>query len=146
MRVAHFELRRLLWPPPDYDIDPNDPHNVLWPKLLELALTLPFVLGFRTKDVARLLAATLCLEAASVWQFWWVAPLEARLLELNLERDALSMEYDRLLPQGSKTMANRRRVAELEARLGAVNRECSDLRLELKHAAAASTAEIGGTA
>ena len=61
------------------DIDPNDPHNVLWPKLLELALTLPFVLGFRTKDVARLLAATLCLEAASVWQFWWVAPLEARL-------------------------------------------------------------------
>ena len=79
MRVAHFELRRLLWPPPDYDIDPNDPHNVLWPKLLELALTLPFVLGFRTKDVARLLAATLCLEAASVWQFWWVAPLEARL-------------------------------------------------------------------
>ena len=79
LRVAHFELRRLLWPPPDYDIDPNDPHNVLWPKLLELALTLPFVLGFRTKDVARLLAATLCLEAASVWQFWWVAPLEARL-------------------------------------------------------------------
>ena len=75
-----------------------------------------------------------------------LAPLEARLLELNLERDALSMEYDRLLPQGSKTMANRRRVAELEARLGAVNRECSDLRLELKHAAAASTAEIGGTA
>ena len=33
----------------------------------------------REKDVARLLAATLCLEAASVWQFWWVAPLEARL-------------------------------------------------------------------
>ena len=56
------------------------------------------------------------------------------------------MEYDRLLPQGSKTMANRRRVAELEARLGAVNRECSDLRLELKQAAAAAAAAIGGTA
>ena len=75
-----------------------------------------------------------------------LAPLESRLLELNLERDALSMEYDRLLPQGSKTMANRRRVAELEARLGAVNRECSDLRLELKQAAAAAAAAIGGTA
>ena len=73
-------------------------------------------------------------------------PSEVLDLAANLERDALSMEYDRLLPQGSKTMANRRRVAELEARLGAVNRECSDLRLELKHAAAASTAEIGGTA
>jgi hypothetical protein len=28
---------------------------VLWPKLLELGLTVPFVLGFRTRTVSRLL-------------------------------------------------------------------------------------------
>ena len=62
---------------PEYvDIDPNDLHNA-WPKLLELALAVPFVLGLRTKVVARLLAATLLLEALTVWQFWWVHPLGA---------------------------------------------------------------------
>ena len=52
---------------------------MLWPKLLELALTLPFVLGLRTKLVARLLGATLLLEAATVWQFWAAPSLQARL-------------------------------------------------------------------
>jgi uncharacterized membrane protein YphA (DoxX/SURF4 family) len=52
---------------------------VLWPKLLELGLAVPFVLGLRTKLVSRLLVATLLLEAASVWQFWTVHSLQQRL-------------------------------------------------------------------
>ena len=29
-------MLRLVWSPEYVDIDPDDPHNVLWPKLLEL--------------------------------------------------------------------------------------------------------------
>ena len=79
LHVGNFELHRLIWSPEYVDIDPNDGHNVLWPKLLELALAVPFVLGLRTKMVARLLAATLLLEALTVWQFWWAPSLGAQL-------------------------------------------------------------------
>ena len=79
LRVGYYELHRLVWSPEYVDIDPDDPHNVLWSKLLELALTVPFVLGFRTRIVSRLLVATLLLEAISVWQFWAVDSLSLRL-------------------------------------------------------------------
>ena len=37
------------------------------------------MLGFHTRTVSRLLVATLLLEAVSVWQFWTVDSLSARL-------------------------------------------------------------------
>jgi len=52
----------------------GDGHDSMWPKLVEFALCLPFVVGFQTKNVARLLALSLSLEALVYWQFW--APAE----------------------------------------------------------------------
>jgi uncharacterized membrane protein YphA (DoxX/SURF4 family) len=50
--------------------DPPDGHDVLWPKLVECALVLPFVLGFKTGLVSQLLAASLVLEAMTAWAYW----------------------------------------------------------------------------
>lgn len=67
---------------------------------------------------------------------------QARLLELNLEKDALDMEYDRLLPNGSKTMANRHRMADLEARAMASpsGRRCPSSSLPLRVGSASPSA------
>ena len=47
--------------------------------MVQLGLTLPFVLGFRTRLVCQLLISALALEALTVWQFWAVDDLEMRL-------------------------------------------------------------------
>ena len=77
--AAGSELGRVLVPAHLSDIDPDDPHNVIWPKLVEVALAIPFVLGYRTFASARALACTLAVEAVTCWQFWTVDPLPARL-------------------------------------------------------------------
>jgi len=79
VQVAFNDLSRLYLSDENYDIDPNDGHNVVWPKVTELALAVPLVLGWRTKQASRLLAFTLALEAVSVWQFWSVPNLEIQL-------------------------------------------------------------------
>ena len=61
------------------DIDPDDPHNIMWPKLVEVVLAVPFVLGLHTTASARALTATLFTESMTCWQFWRVDALEARL-------------------------------------------------------------------
>jgi len=48
---------------------------VVWPKAVELLLAVPFILGFRTVAVSRLLAASLVLEALYAWS-WWRIPGE----------------------------------------------------------------------
>jgi len=48
----------------------GDGHDSMWPKLFEFTLSLPFIVGFQTKNVARLLAAALLFEAVFYWQFW----------------------------------------------------------------------------
>ena len=68
LHVGSFEMHRLL--AKGADLDPGDPHNVLWPKVLELALVFPFVLGFCQRAVTKLLVGTLALEALTVWYFW----------------------------------------------------------------------------
>ena len=77
--AAGTELTRLLLPERLQDIDPDDPHNVIWPKLLEITLAIPFVFGLWTTGCARALAATLAVEALTLWQFWRVGPLPPRL-------------------------------------------------------------------
>ena len=51
--AAGTELTRLLLPERLQDIDPDDPHNVIWPKLLEITLAIPFVFGLWTTGCAR---------------------------------------------------------------------------------------------
>jgi hypothetical protein len=59
--------------------------------------------------------------------------LEASLLRLNLERGALEAELARLPGStAGRTLAERRRRAQAEARLGAVGREASAAKRELK--------------
>jgi len=48
----------------------GDAHDTLWPKVVELVLVLPFILGYRTRAVCQVLAATLLLESVLVWTFW----------------------------------------------------------------------------
>jgi len=54
----------------NHDRPTGDGHDSMWPKLAEFALSLPFVVGFQTKNVSRLLAGSLLLEAIVYWQFW----------------------------------------------------------------------------
>jgi uncharacterized membrane protein YphA (DoxX/SURF4 family) len=77
LHVGSFELRRLL--STGADLDPDDPHNVLWPKVLELALVFPFVLGFCQRAVTKMLVGTLALEALTVWHFWSFGSFPHRL-------------------------------------------------------------------
>ena len=72
--VGLSELHRLLVQPYTPYL-PGDGHDVVWPKAVELLLALPFALGLRTKAVARLLAASLLLEALYAWA-WWRIPGE----------------------------------------------------------------------
>jgi len=78
-QCAVNELGRLYLSDENVDIDPNDGHNVVWPKVIELALAIPLVIGWKTRRASCLLAATLLLEAVSCWQFWWIRELGLRL-------------------------------------------------------------------
>lgn len=78
-QCAVNELGRLYFSDENVDIDPNDPRNIVWPKVIELALAVPVVIGWQTKHASCLLAAILALEAISVWQFWWISDLGVRL-------------------------------------------------------------------
>ena len=77
--AAGSELFRLLVPMRLADLDPNDPHNIVWPKLVELFLAIPFCLGWRTVLASRALAVTLAVEALTCWQFWYQADQPVRL-------------------------------------------------------------------
>ena len=77
--AAGGELVRLLLPTRIDDINPDDPHNIIWPKLVEVGLALPFVFGYRTILTARLLTATLFVEALTCWHFWAWQQLEMRI-------------------------------------------------------------------
>jgi hypothetical protein len=83
--VGLIETRRVTWgqlhgPPPSSSPslaltlrqtpDPPDGHDVLWPKLVQLLLVVPFTLGYKTTAVTELLAVSLVLEAVTVWTFW----------------------------------------------------------------------------
>ena len=68
--AAIAEASRLMMPRMLADIDPYDPHNIVWPKLLEFVLAVPFCLGFRTRFFSQALAVTLAVEALTCWQFW----------------------------------------------------------------------------
>ena len=70
--VGLSELYRLLFEPFTPYL-PGDGHDVVWPKAVELILSVPFVLGWRTAVVSRLLAASLLLEALYAWS-WWRIP------------------------------------------------------------------------
>jgi uncharacterized membrane protein YphA (DoxX/SURF4 family) len=70
--VGISELHRLLFQPFTPYL-PGDGHDVVWPKAVELILSLPFVLGVRTATVSRLLALSLVLEALYAWS-WWNIP------------------------------------------------------------------------
>jgi uncharacterized membrane protein YphA (DoxX/SURF4 family) len=61
------------------DMNPDDPHNIIWPKFVELGLAAPFCLGYRTTAAARALAVTLALEAVTCWPFWTFETLQMRL-------------------------------------------------------------------
>jgi len=52
----------------------GDGHDNMWSKLAEFALCLPFVVGFKTKLTARLLAAVVFLEAFVSWS-WFLSKL-----------------------------------------------------------------------
>lgn len=73
------ELIRLLVPMRLSDLDPHDPHNIVWPKLVEFCLAVPFCLGLRTAFASRALAVTLLLEALTCWQFWMQRDMQVRL-------------------------------------------------------------------
>jgi uncharacterized membrane protein YphA (DoxX/SURF4 family) len=79
IHAAAGELARLFIPRSLNDIDPDDPHNILWPKLVELSFAVPLVLGLRTAASARLLTIALAVEALTCWQFWWIRPLAQRM-------------------------------------------------------------------
>ena len=57
---------------------------------------------------------------------------EAQLLELNTEKDRLNAEYDKMPAHGGRTLSERTRKSELEARLADIGKEISSLRLQLK--------------
>jgi len=70
--VGLHELHRLLFEPFTPYL-PGDGHDVVWPKAVELLLAIPFILGFETAVVARMLSASLVLEAFYAWA-WWTTP------------------------------------------------------------------------
>jgi len=50
--------------------DPPDGNDILWPKMVQLLLVVPFILGYKTKWVTQLLAVMLVVEAVTIWTFW----------------------------------------------------------------------------
>jgi len=65
--VGFFETRRVLG---GHLHNPPDGHDVLWPKLIQLVLVIPFTLGYKTTLVTELLALSMVLEAMTEWPFW----------------------------------------------------------------------------
>jgi len=65
--VGTVECSRVLWGKLH---DPPDGHDVLWPKIVQLLLVLPFTFGFKTNTCTQLLAICLVLEAMTAWKFW----------------------------------------------------------------------------
>jgi uncharacterized membrane protein YphA (DoxX/SURF4 family) len=65
-QVARIRHRAELW---SHKVDPTDGHDNNW-LILELALSLPFAAGYRTRHVSLALAGTLVLEALTAWPFW----------------------------------------------------------------------------
>lgn len=65
--VGFFETRRVL---SGQVHNPPDGRDVLWPKLIQLVLVIPFTLGFKTTIVTELLALSMFLEAMTEWRFW----------------------------------------------------------------------------
>lgn len=63
-------------------------------------------------------------------------PLEQALLELNLEKQALGSELDRLQPRkaGGRTLRDRQRMVEVERRLGDLDRDATHLRTQIRRA------------
>jgi uncharacterized membrane protein YphA (DoxX/SURF4 family) len=53
------------------------PAPLLELQLLEFVLALPFVVGYKTAAVARILAATLAAEALTCWPFWAPWPTQS---------------------------------------------------------------------
>ena len=80
--VGLSELHRLLFQPFTPYL-PGDGHDVVWPKAVELVLSLPFILGCKMETVSRLLAASLVLEALYAWS-WWTIPGEVSAKRSNL--------------------------------------------------------------
>ncbi len=62
-RIRH---RKESW---THRVDPTDGHDNNW-LILELALSLPFAAGYKTRGVTLGLAATLAAEALTCWRFW----------------------------------------------------------------------------
>uniref|UniRef100_A0A7S4ILA8 Uncharacterized protein n=1 Tax=Prymnesium polylepis TaxID=72548 RepID=A0A7S4ILA8_9EUKA len=70
--VGLHELHRLFFEPFTPYL-PGDGHDVVWPKAVELLLAVPFILGFETVAVARLLSTSLVLEAFYAWSWWGIS-------------------------------------------------------------------------
>ncbi len=62
---------------------------------------------------------------------------EDALMRLMMERNEVSCEFAKMPTHGGRSIAERRRKAELEARLEAIDRDASTLRLQLKRLGAA---------
>jgi alanyl-tRNA synthetase len=48
----------------------GDGHDQMWLKVAQFALSMPFVVGWKTSLFARLLAIAMVAEALIYWQFW----------------------------------------------------------------------------
>jgi len=59
--------------------------------------------------------------------------LERALLELNLEKQALGSEFDRL-PRAKKTLSDRQRAVQLEKRLEDIDKDATQLRARIRRA------------
>lgn len=66
-RIYH---RSEMW---THQYDKTDGHDNNW-LVLELLLSIPFAVGYKTKAMTLLLAVTLWLEAFTCWPYWRVTP------------------------------------------------------------------------
>lgn len=61
-----------------------------------------------------------------------IEALEGELMELSIEKSSLETEYAKMPGGAGRTMKERQRKAEVEARLEELGREISKVRLSLK--------------
>lgn len=73
--VGFTELHRLYFEPFTQYLK-GDGHDVIWPKAVELLLSVPFALGWRIGTVSRWLALSLVIEAVYAWSWWTELPGE----------------------------------------------------------------------
>jgi seryl-tRNA synthetase len=59
-------------------------------------------------------------------------PLEDALLALNVERQSLNSELDKLLPKHTRTIKDINRMAYIEQRVKEIGKEAGKIKLELK--------------